>query len=86
LTVLTCREVTEMANDYLDRNLNWLAKLQFRLHLMMCRHCQRYVDQLAKTITLLRGSRGEPPDRGTEDKLAEIFRAGGSRPSGPSDS
>jgi len=84
--VLTCREVTEMANDYLDRNLNWLARVQFRLHLMMCRHCQRYVDQLAKTIMLLRRSKSEPPNSEMEDKLAEIFRAGGSRPSGPSDS
>ncbi|MFC3677144.1 anti-sigma factor family protein [Ferrovibrio xuzhouensis] len=66
--------MTEMANAYLDRDLSWSAKAQFRLHLMMCKHCRRYVDQLAKTVTLLRQAPAEAPDRGTEDKLAELFR------------
>lgn len=72
--MLSCREVTEMANAYLDRELSWSTRAQFRLHLMMCKHCRRYVDQLAKTVTLLRQAQTEALDQGAEDKLAELFR------------
>lgn len=74
--MLTCREVTEMASAYLDRELSWPKKAQFRLHLMMCRHCRQYVDQLAKTVTLLQHPPAAP-DVDTEDRLAAIFRAAG---------
>lgn len=76
--MLTCREVTEMANAYLDREMSWPEKAQFRLHLMMCKHCRRYVDQLAKTVALLRHP-PVAPDRETEDRPAEMFRAVGAR-------
>lgn len=72
--MLTCREVTEMANSYLDRELSWSKKAQFRLHLMICRHCRHYVDQLAKTVTLLQYPPAAP-DGETEDRLAAMFRA-----------
>ncbi|MFG1260957.1 zf-HC2 domain-containing protein [Xanthobacter flavus] len=76
--MLSCREVTEKASAYLDQELSWSARAQFRLHLMMCKHCRRYVDQLAKTVTLLReAGQAEALDRGTEDKLAELFRNAG---------
>lgn len=75
--MLTCREVTEMANAHLDQDLSWPERAQFRLHLVMCRNCRRYTDQLAKTVTLLRQAAPEAPDRATEDALAELFRRSG---------
>jgi len=51
--LLTCREVTEDADDYLAGDLAWWARLQFRMHLFMCRHCRRYMKQVEAAIRLV---------------------------------
>ena len=73
--MLTCREVTEMASDYLDGNLGFAQRLQIRFHLGMCRHCSRYVDQLAKTINLLREGQVTAPASEVEEQLVALLRA-----------
>lgn len=72
--MLTCREVTERASEYLDGNLSLGRRLTFRFHLMMCRHCRRYVDLLAQTIALVRVSGRVPPDRDTVERVAAELR------------
>lgn len=67
--MLTCREVTECASDYLDGNLPFGRRLAFRLHLMMCRHCRRYVDQLARTVALVRAAGREATDPEAVDRI-----------------
>lgn len=52
--MLSCRDVTETASDYLERELGWWPRLRFKMHLAMCRHCRRYVKQIKATIGLLR--------------------------------
>jgi predicted anti-sigma-YlaC factor YlaD len=45
--MLTCKELTTaVASDDLQRR-SWRERLGVRFHLMMCRHCRRYVAQLA---------------------------------------
>lgn len=48
--MLKCREVTHQASDYLDKNMPCRKVVNVRLHLMMCRHCRRFVRHLATTI------------------------------------
>jgi predicted anti-sigma-YlaC factor YlaD len=52
--MLSCKELTEVATDYLEQDLPWGERLRVQLHLWMCRHCRRYVNQLRKVIALLR--------------------------------
>ncbi|WDR06300.1 zf-HC2 domain-containing protein [Devosia rhodophyticola] len=66
--MLTCKELGERASDYLDSEMNWRDRVSVRLHLMMCKHCRAYMDQLAKTVQLLRDDAstvdaGEPDPR-----------------------
>lgn len=72
--MLSCREVTERASRYLDRELSWRERLQMRLHLMMCRYCTRFVDQLKATMELLRKVRLNASPDGA-DRLLEAMRA-----------
>lgn len=51
--MLSCKELTELSTDYLKENLPWRHRLRVRVHLWMCRHCPKYVDQLRKVIGLL---------------------------------
>ncbi len=44
--MLNCRQVTEQASALIDGELSLAQRLQMRLHLAMCRHCSRFVNQL----------------------------------------
>ena len=50
----TCRDVTELATDYTERALPLRDWLGLRFHLSRCQACRNYMDQLRKTIALLR--------------------------------
>jgi hypothetical protein len=60
--MMSCREVTELASQYVERDLPFGKRVAIRLHVAMCVHCRRFVRQLRVTIELLRtlGARSEP--------------------------
>jgi hypothetical protein len=53
--MLKCRDVSELATDYMEHALPWRLSLGVRLHLFLCGMCRAYLDQLRKTASLLRG-------------------------------
>lgn len=73
--MLKCRDVAEGASSYIDGEISWWRRLQFKLHLSMCRHCQRYVDQMAAMVNLLRASPKEPPAPEVLESVVEHFRS-----------
>lgn len=42
----TCKEVTRMASDVMDRRLPLKQRIQMKLHFMTCSLCLRYFQQL----------------------------------------
>jgi hypothetical protein len=42
----TCKEVTRMASDSMERKLSLRQRFEMRLHLLICALCMRYVKQL----------------------------------------
>lgn len=73
----SCQQVTERATDYLEHDLPWLERVQFRLHLLMCRACDRYLGQLRLTTEATRALRVEMPP---SPELRETFRQWRSEP------
>jgi len=67
--VLKCREVSELATDYMERALPWRLWLGVRLHLYLCSMCRAYLDQMRKTALLLRGQPLPPPPAEVEERL-----------------
>ena len=51
--MLSCKDVTEKADDYLDRNLPVMTRVSYRMHLFVCNRCRRYLDQIKVTIGVL---------------------------------
>ncbi len=49
----SCREITEQASEYLDRNLSPWQRTAFRMHLLMCVYCRRHVKHLGLTVATL---------------------------------
>jgi hypothetical protein len=67
--MLKCRDVSELATDYMEDALPWRQWLGVRLHLFLCGMCRAYVDQLRKTAALLRGRSLSEPSPEIEERL-----------------
>ena len=51
--MLNCKNITEEANSYLDKELPFFTRIKVKMHLAMCVNCRRYIDQLNTTIQAL---------------------------------
>lgn len=80
--MLSCKDVTEKADDYLDENLPMLTRISFRLHLFMCVRCSRYVDQIKLTIGVLNRMQESSAcsDEHAHQTLEKLKKQGGNQP------
>lgn len=77
LKLLSCREITERANAYIDGELGPCSRIKFRLHLFICKYCRAFVGQMQTVVSLTqkygeRRSEGEP-----SQDLMDSFRKRG---------
>jgi putative zinc finger protein len=70
----SCKEITEHSSDYLDRNLPWWKRPGYRLHLMMCVNCRRYVEQLKLTVSAIGKSPGATPPSISSEQVQAIVK------------
>lgn len=57
--MLSCKQISEMSDEFLDGGLGFYQRLKIRIHLAMCRNCSRYIRQsklLVGTVRQLCGS------------------------------
>lgn len=80
LRVPTCREMSELATDYLEQALPLRGWVGARWHLLLCPACRRYYEQMRETIRLLAGGRLPPPGPATEADLLANMRDAGEPP------
>lgn len=73
--MLSCREVSERASDLIDGRAAWRIRVEARLHLLLCQHCRRYVEQLKLTVRALRSTRRSEPLVDADKVLDAINRA-----------
>ncbi|MCC7241511.1 MAG: zf-HC2 domain-containing protein [Acidobacteria bacterium] len=84
--MLRCRDVARLASDYINGDLSWRQRLAIRAHLLMCRHCSRYLLQMRQAVALVRrlGRSGRTSRRpaDAEEDARSIFRAARTAPDG----
>lgn len=51
--MLSCRELSDQADGFLDKEMSFAKRMQVRLHLMMCNGCNRFVNQMRVTRSLI---------------------------------
>ncbi|MCS6288095.1 MAG: zf-HC2 domain-containing protein [Nitrospira sp.] len=84
--LFTCRDMSHLLSDGMDRTLPFHTRLRMRLHLLICVLCRRYKQQLAlirnvlrkNGTTLIDDTRANAPGLAPEAK-ARIQRALDSR-------
>lgn len=72
--MLTCRDVSEKATDYMEGALPPTNQLRVWTHLRLCPACRRYLQQLGAAIGLARSAASEPPPAEVEENLVNLFR------------
>ena len=55
---LTCKEFVEVLTDYLEDVLDPAERAEIERHIVICRGCSNYIEQMRRTIDLL----GRVPD------------------------
>lgn len=45
---ISCKSASRLISQSLDAPLKWQDRVALRVHLMICRHCTRFSQQLAK--------------------------------------
>jgi len=71
---VTCRELVEILTDYLEGALDPAGRVEIERHIVICRGCSNYVEQMRSTIDLLGRIAADEPAEGQSDRLLEMFR------------
>ncbi len=71
---ITCREVVELVNDYLERSLPPDETTLFEQHLNFCDGCDWYVEQLKRTVETVGEIREEDVPAEAKERLLSAFR------------
>ena len=69
----TCKELVGSASDHIDGKASILQSLNFRFHLIMCKHCRRYVEQLRLTMKLV-GQSDKAPSCSDEEIIKIVTK------------
>ncbi len=70
----TCRDMSELVTDYLERAVSLRRRLDMWWHLYRCEACRHYYDQVRRTVRLLGSGSPRPSDSGTEDSVLAAAR------------
>ena len=69
--MLKCRDVPEESSLALDNALPWRRRMALRAHVMLCRHCRRYLRQLRA----LRKAWWQQDGEASEGEVASVMDA-----------
>lgn len=70
----TCRDMSELVTDYLERAVSLGKRLDMWWHLYRCQACRRYYDQVRRTVGLLGSGPARPPESRIEEELVAAAR------------
>ena len=78
--MLSCKEVSELVSQSLDRRLSLRERLGVRLHLLMCGMCRRYREQItflsqASRKLLGRGAPGASLPAAARRRIEQALKA-----------
>ena len=72
---LSCQEIVELVNDYLEGVLPGDVRARFEEHLGLCPMCVTYLDQIRATVEATRRLSQEELDPAVREELVRAFRS-----------
>lgn len=70
----TCKDISKLVSESLDRELSLRERMALRVHLMMCSLCRTYQHQILQLRTILKGA-ARPDEPLPEDARERIRQA-----------
>lgn len=71
---LSCRELVELASDYVEDRLSLPERARFEMHLCYCAPCKIYLRQIRSTIETAGRLTEDDLPPGPREALLEAFR------------
>ena len=71
---LSCQELTELVNAYLEGTLPESERARFDAHLATCAGCRTYLDQMRRTVAMTSMLRDNTLSDEARDRLLAAFR------------
>jgi anti-sigma factor (TIGR02949 family) len=71
---LSCKEVVEIVNDYLEGAMSSHDRARFDQHLSICDGCTHYLDQMRETIRLTGMLSEDQVPVAQRERLRQAFR------------
>ena len=71
---LRCAELVELVTEYLENALPDAKRTEVEIHLVACRGCEAYVDQMRRTVDVVGAAADEPPAASPTGALLDAFR------------
>ena len=71
---VTCQQLVEALTDYLDGIMDAEQRADIERHIVFCRGCAAYVEQMRETIALVGRIAGDEPDDKQAGELLGLFR------------
>jgi hypothetical protein len=74
--MMTCKQLNDIASDFLDGELSMRKRMAIWLHRLMCVDCSRYLRQLKLSTTAVQkmSDQTEPDDREIDQILEKILK------------
>jgi hypothetical protein len=82
--MLSCKDVTQLLSEAMDRSLPLGKRIGVRFHLLICKFCARYERQLLQIRETVRrlveteettgGTFGEPLSEGAKERIRKSLR------------
>ena len=66
---MTCQQLTELITEYLEGRMSFWRRLQFQVHLGLCKACRVYLRQMKATIQTL----GRLPEEVVPPEMREVL-------------
>jgi anti-sigma factor RsiW len=71
---LTCKQLVDLLTDYLEGAVDAQQRADIERHIVFCRGCANYVEQMRGTIDLLARIAADEPEDAPADDLLAVFR------------
>jgi hypothetical protein len=70
--MLTCRQLVKESDQLLAGELPWRRRLSIKFHLLMCRHCRRYITQLRMLIAAFPYTHSKATDQEVDKVMQKL--------------
>jgi len=54
--MLKCKDIVSLSDRYIDGELTFKQRISFRMHLALCKHCNKYIKQMSLVICKLKST------------------------------